>query len=258
MPVKKTPDGRIIEEKTKAVGFTGGDKTQIVGGGQSGASADRTVLSSRGQSGGGLQGGNPGIDALDDKTKLVGRGGATEAPGRGHLNSNQSAGGRNHHLGGTKPIGSPTGGGLASNTRHATDLGSPKTKLVRAGATEAPLVETETDDPVAGWLVVEKGPGKGRSIVLGMGMNTVGRGQNARARLNFGDDTLSSEKHFLISYDPRSSHFAIHLGDSANLTYLNSTPVYGTQPLNNYDVIEAGETQLRFVSFCGEHFTWDD
>jgi len=256
MPVKKTPDGRIIEEKTKAVGFGGSERTQIVGR-QGGGSRDNTVLSS-----GGDGGGRPnmsGRDALDDKTKLVGRGGQTE-PLR------PASGGREGHLGGTKPIGSPSGGGSASSVgrggRHGNVTtgggGSPKTKLVRGNkpATEAP--HSETDDPVAGWLVVEKGPGKGRSVNLGLGMNTVGRGASARVRVNFGDETLSGEKHFLVSYDPRSSHFAIHLGDSANLTYLNGAPVYETMQLSNFDVIEAGQTQLRFVAFCGENFSWDE
>jgi len=252
MPVKKTPDGRIIEEKTKTVGFGSADKTKIVGGSAGGA-GDRTVLSSSGQQSGGYG------DALDDKTQLVGRGQGgrtssepkpTEAPGR----RSPPGSGRNH-LGETKPIGSPserTGGGALP-----VEGGSPKTKLVRANAVDA-APQTETDDPVVGWLVIEKGPGMGRSVNLGVGMNTVGRGPNARAQLNFGDESLSGEKHFLVSFDPRSSQFAIHLGDSANLTYLNSSPVYGTQQLSNYDAIEAGNTQLRFVAFCGEHFSWDN
>ena len=239
MPIKKTPDGRIVEEKTKAVGFGGGDKTRIVGGGRR---SDRTVLSSE----------NPtGRDALDDKTRLVGQ----EPRGKAGQTHSKTRGQGVANLGATVTVGGPSArssGRVAKGTDE-----SPKTQLVRAESGDDVQITPATDDPVVGWLVVQDGPGKGHSVPLGIGMNSVGRGTSARTTLSFGDHTLSSDKHFLISFDPRSARFAIHRGDSANLTYLNAEPVYGTEPLSNFDIIEAGQSKLCFVAFCGEQFNWD-
>ena len=46
-------------------------------------------------------------------------------------------------------------------------------------------------DPVVGWLVVVKGPGKGRAMQLGYGMNAIGRGATDHVKFR-GANTPSS------------------------------------------------------------------
>lgn len=149
------------------------------------------------------------------------------------------------------------GASAATQARGAAPGGPAKTQLVKPndpGISAEP--KAESGDPVVGWLVVTDGPGKGNSVPIGGGMNAVGRGADQRVSLNFGDTSLSSEKHFMLSFDARSGSFAIHRGDSVNLTYLNDAPVYETQPLKSFDKIETGATKLTFVAFCGEQFSW--
>ena len=71
--------------------------------------------------------------------------------------------------------------------RRSGDEG--KTRLVapRRRQDAAPLEgEDPMRDPPVGWLVVIRGPGKGRVLTLGNGMNSLGRGADARVRINFG------------------------------------------------------------------------
>jgi hypothetical protein len=114
------------------------------------------------------------------------------------------------------------------------------------------------DGPIVGWLVVESGPGRGRSLPIGMGMNSVGRAGNQRIPLAFGDLTISSNKHFFVSFEPRGGAFGVHRGDGANLAYLNGRPVYQSEPLSSFDRIEVGATKLCFVALCGPQFSWTD
>src|SRR5262249_15630499 len=72
--------------------------------------------------------------------------------------------------------------------------GAPKTQFIRSGG--------DTDaDPVAGWLVVVKGPGRGGFRPVYIGMNSIGREVNQRISLSFGDDMISREEHAFIAYD---------------------------------------------------------
>ncbi len=115
-----------------------------------------------------------------------------------------------------------------------------------------------TDGPVVGWLVVVKGPGRGISRRLGMGQNSVGRGENVRVRINFGDNEISRSNHTAITYDPRGNSFHIQPGTGPNLTYLNDVPVLRPTTLSDRDSIAIGKTTLRFVALCGDRFNWSD
>jgi FHA domain len=111
-------------------------------------------------------------------------------------------------------------------------------------------------DPVVGWLVIVAGPGKGRSIELGVGANPIGRDVNQKIRLNFGDDEVHREKHALVIYDPRSRRFFLNCGDVRNLTYLDDELVMTPVELKGREIIVVGQTSLRFVPFCGPEFSW--
>ncbi|PHS34935.1 MAG: hypothetical protein COA91_13830 [Robiginitomaculum sp.] len=255
MAVKKTPDGRIVEEKTKPISYGRGRKANPM---PSNVGGSKTVLSSNNPGGSRGSGG----DALDDKTRIVGSRGA---------NAQQNSGNKNALDADTRMAGAPRSN--SSSDTYPTELvdgrhdktikaeaDGGKTQLVRPGSN---LGDKNKDvdiceDPVVGWLVIEEGPGQGFSMPLGVGMNSVGRGTDQRVSAAYGDNALSSKKHFLVSYDPRSCDFGVHRGDGSNLTYLNGSPVYSSELLKNFDQIEAGATKFRFVKFCGKKFNWTE
>ena len=131
-------------------------------------------------------------------------------------------------------------------------LGQPKTQYIRAGS-------ADTDaDPVAGWLVVVKGPGRGGFRPIFVGMNSVGREANQRISLSFGDDMISREEHAFIAYDEEARQFYLQHGGKANLVRLGGRPVLSPTELQPYDLIRIGKTTLRFIPLCGPDFAWSD
>lgn len=138
-----------------------------------------------------------------------------------------------------------------------------KTRLVRpssrnaAGETVAPSDDLP-EGPVVGWLVVVEGPGRGKSVTLGYGMNTIGREPGNRVCLPFGDTQISRTKHATLTYDPRGRKFFIQHGESTNLTYVGEQPVLSPVLLNSGDLIRLGDTTvLKFIPLCGDDFNWD-
>jgi len=114
------------------------------------------------------------------------------------------------------------------------------------------------NDPPVGWMVIVRGCGKGRVLTLGNGMNSIGRGENARVRVNFGDDTIARANHARVAYEPRNRRFLLSHGDGSNLTYLNGELVMESREIRSGAVIEVGATTLRFQAFCSEEFDWPD
>ena len=128
--------------------------------------------------------------------------------------------------------------------------GQARTEYVRSGAIDA--------DPVAGWLVVVKGPGRGGFCPIFVGMNSIGRDIGQRISLNFGDDMISREQHAFIAYDEEAGRFYLQHGGKANLVRLGGRLVLSPTDLRPYDLIRIGKTTLRFIPFCGSDFTWSD
>ena len=139
-----------------------------------------------------------------------------------------------------------------------TRLVGPPRRLSDGGGQSAPASEAVEADPVVGWLVVMAGPGRGNSVKLGYGQNSVGRDREERVRVDFGDGSISRKRHCFIIYEPRKRQYILRAGDSANLTYLNGELVSETTPLVAGNLIEIGKTTLRFVPFCGADFDWQD
>lgn len=136
------------------------------------------------------------------------------------------------------------------------------TRIFRPNAKPKDESESSVDsdymrDPVVGWVVVVDGPGKGAALSLGYGMNTIGRA-NCRVNLNFGDLDISREPHASITYDPRGRVFYVNHGGGKNLTYLNDAPVLQPVVISGGEVINLGETALKFMPFCGKDFDWQD
>lgn len=111
-------------------------------------------------------------------------------------------------------------------------------------------------EPVVGWVVIVEGPGKGRALPLGYGMNDIARSPKARVPLDFGDDQVARSQHALITFDPRSLKFFVQHGGGKNLTYHDDAPVLSPRELQTGGEIVLGETRLRFVALCGPDFDW--
>ena len=113
-------------------------------------------------------------------------------------------------------------------------------------------------DPPVGWLVVVRGPGKGRVLTLGHGLNIIGRSAAMRVSIDFGDDNISRTNHARIIYEPRERRFLLSHGDGTNLTYLNNELVMEPVNLESGSEIQFGDTTVRFQALCGEEFDWPD
>lgn len=125
-------------------------------------------------------------------------------------------------------------------------------------STEAEATSQFMDDPVVGWLAIVEGPGQGTAVALGSGLNTLGRSDDSRVPLNYGDTQLSRENHATVTYDPRGRKFYLQHGGGKNLTYLNDAPVLTpVEIVANQDIV-LGNTRLRFVPLCGPDFDWQD
>jgi len=158
----------------------------------------------------------------------------------------------------TRPMNPPN---EPENSEPVTFSGEPKTQILGGWKKDkpSPMPEPGTSDPVVGWVVVAQGYGKGKSLQLGYGMNSIGRGQTARICLEFGDEAIShSAPHAIITYDPKGRKFYLQHGDGKNLTYLNNEPVLMPTQLMGGEQISLGQTVLRFIPLCGEDFDWQD
>ena len=112
-------------------------------------------------------------------------------------------------------------------------------------------------DPVVGWLVVTKGPGRGCTREIHYGMNSLGRDASERVALDFGDGGISREGHAFVVYDDKNQSFYIQHGGKNNIVRLNDMPVMAPSEMSQGDVIEIGETSLLFVPLCGPDFNWN-
>ena len=141
------------------------------------------------------------------------------------------------------------GGGVQGAT-PTMKMGQPKTQYIHGTGIEA--------DPVAGWLVVVKGPGRGNYSPIYVGMNSVGRDASQRVSLSFGDDSISREEHAFITYDEEQRCFYLQHGGKSNLVRLGAQPVLSPTELKPNDLIRIGRTTLLFVPCCGPDFSWTD
>lgn len=138
--------------------------------------------------------------------------------------------------------------GFEHSTGHTTDI------FERAGA--APPTQG-VRFPV-GWLVVIDGPGRGASIALRAGVAQIGRDEGQGVQLDFGDTSISRTNHAAIAYDAETRTFFVGHGGKSNLVRLNARPLLSTEPMKNGDTLLIGETRLRLVALCDEHFSWND
>jgi len=136
----------------------------------------------------------------------------------------------------------------------------PKTKLFgrpSAQAAEAPAM-AQDGRLVTGWLVVVKGPGKGKFAALYDGMNSIGRGEDQASPLNFGDESISRSEYAFVTYDYVDRKFYLNHGGKSNIVRINGRPVLQPIEVQNGDLIEIGATTCRMTQFCGPDFDWQE
>lgn len=111
-------------------------------------------------------------------------------------------------------------------------------------------------EPVVGWLVCISGVHFGQDFRLKSGRNFLGRGGTMDICLS-GDSAVSRDRHMIVTYDPKGNSFFAQPGDtSSELSYLNDKPLLEATALQSGDKLTVGESELVFVPFCGESFTW--
>lgn len=170
---------------------------------------------------------------------------------------------------GMPPGGMDTGGGLPpteapraaqNKTTPAPGMSgskkSSKTHIVIGGGA-GETIDFGDVMPVVGWLVVIEGEGQGHDLRITPGMNSIGRNEGD-ILLNFGESSVSREKHAYVAYDADENNFVIAHGEGKNLTKVNGKMIMGTQVLNPYDRIKIGKTELLFIPLCGDSFVWGD
>jgi len=134
------------------------------------------------------------------------------------------------------------------------------TNLANPATQETPVVVHDPlSNPVVGWLAIIAGPGRGAVLPLSYGVNDIGRGSGVRIRLDFGDDqiTLGNQAIFIyaaIIYTARSRRFYVQ--SVAAETLLNGRPLRESTELNGGEILQLGQTRLRFVPLCGADFDW--
>lgn len=127
------------------------------------------------------------------------------------------------------------------------------------GAAAGQMNVKPSTNPIVGLLLVVGGPGKGAFRPLFYGNNTIGRDAGQMVPLNFGDETISATEQAYIRYDHEDRKFLF----IPNLSKTNVVAVNDDKPtiaieLKNWDMIRIGQTHLRFMAVCGQHFDWGD
>ena len=113
--------------------------------------------------------------------------------------------------------------------------------------------------PVTGWLVCICGEAKGKRYNIVSGLNYVGRRKDMDICIE-GDISISRYRHAVVEYSEERKEFLLRLGESKEKIYITRDRqkriLEGTIKLEAYDVITLGRTELMFVPFCGDRFTW--
>lgn len=108
--------------------------------------------------------------------------------------------------------------------------------------------------PVVGWLAIIAGPGCGQVLSLHYGVNDIGRSDKSRVRLDFGDASIVSDNQAAIIYTAGSRRF--YLQSVAVEVWLEGQPARGSVELSGGEILQLGQTRLRFVPLCGPDFDW--
>lgn len=114
----------------------------------------------------------------------------------------------------------------------------------------------EAMGPVAGWLVIISGPGRGHSVEIGYGYNSIGRSPENEVCLPFNDTAISDKGHAYLAYDSEGHMSYVTHGQSRNMIYLDNKPVLGSVEIAHGNILRIGKTELMYVPFCTAEMNW--
>ena len=112
-------------------------------------------------------------------------------------------------------------------------------------------------EPVVGWLVCIKGTYMGQSFILKTGNNNIGRSMDMDVPLAQ-ENTVSRNRHCIITFEPEKQEFFIQPGESSGLTYLNGELALTIVKLSMRDKIKLGNCEFVFFPLCDGKFNWKD
>ncbi len=112
-------------------------------------------------------------------------------------------------------------------------------------------------DPVVGWLVCISGEEKGRDYRIHSDNNFIGRSERMDICIR-GDETISRENHAIVSFDMVDKIYYFSPGDGRSIVRHNGKAMFQTVELKSHDHLTIGKTELVFVPFCTEDFTWTE
>ena len=222
MPVFRTPDGRIVEEKT-------GVSPPEDGGANDGRAADGGV-SVRGRA--------------DRETYGRRSGAGRRAPRGPDTRTRRSSVGQVRRRTNRRRPGAPRAAAMserASPGQFRAERPEPRRSMPWPAGSSSWRVQAR--DGICG---------------VGVGRNTLGRDQGNRIALPFGDTQISRTVHLWINYDHLSRAFSVTPGNSSNLAHMNGAAIEERMALADGAMIMIGRTGLRFVAFCGDRFDWSD
>jgi hypothetical protein len=146
--------------------------------------------------------------------------------------------------------------GLAQSTEGVSD--EPTTRIMSGGEQESDAMSTDPlENPVAGFLAVIEGPGRGVVFTVAYGRNSIGSDTCQGIALNHGDTGISRENHCTVTFDLAGRKFYVQPGDGRQITYLDDEPLLAPALLKPGSHIRLSDTVLRFVALCGDDFSWE-
>ncbi len=128
-----------------------------------------------------------------------------------------------------------------------------ETRIVRPGVSgsgealddiSTQLIRDKSNAVVAK-LTITGGPGAGNAVSIFSGTNQIGRGDDMRVQINFGDDTISRQQHAVITYDAKNLEVRIYDGGRPGGLWVNGERVTADAQVRLGDLIKLGETTLR-------------
>lgn len=128
-----------------------------------------------------------------------------------------------------------------------------ETRIVRQGETgsgealddiSTQLIRDKSNAVVAK-LTITDGPGAGNAVSIFSGTNQIGRGDDMRVQIKFGDDTISRQQHAVITFDMKNLEVRIYDGGRPGGLWVNGERITADAQVKPGDLIKLGETTLR-------------
>jgi len=105
----------------------------------------------------------------------------------------------------------------------------------------------DKSNAVVAKLTITDGPGAGNAVSIFSGTNQIGRADDQRVQINFGDDTISRQQHAVITFDSKALEVRIYDGGKPGGLWVNGTRITADEAIKFGDTIKLGETTLKLT-----------